>query len=115
MSVPLYMDEHVKSAVARALRARGVDVVTIQEDGLLGSADTVVLDRALALGRSIFTQDLDFLAEAHRRQLIGEPFAGVIYSRQLRISIGKCIADLELISKAMNLQDMLNHVEFIPY
>ena len=31
--VPLYMDVHVPGAVTRALRLRGVDVLTAQEDG----------------------------------------------------------------------------------
>ena len=36
------------------------------------AADPVLLDRALALGYVVFTQDVDFLAEAARRQRAGE-------------------------------------------
>ena len=33
LMVALYMDVHVKEAITRGLRRRGVDVLTAQEDG----------------------------------------------------------------------------------
>lgn len=41
-------------------------------------------------------------------------FAGVIYSHQLAITIGKAIGDLELLAKAGNPEDFANRVEFLP-
>ena len=66
MSVALYFDVHVRQAVTDGLRLREVDVLTAQEDGMATIDDPVLLDRAMALGRIIFTQDEDFLREAHR-------------------------------------------------
>ena len=68
----------------------------------VGMADTILLDRALELGRVMFSQDRDFLIEAQRRRAEGIDFAGVIFARQSRISIGDCIRDLEIIAKAGN-------------
>lgn len=34
MPVRLYMDVHIRGAVTRQLRLRGVDVLTAQEDGM---------------------------------------------------------------------------------
>src|SRR5215510_2746618 len=85
MSVALYFDVHVRRAVTEGLRLREVDVLTAQEDGAATMDDSVLLDRAMALGRVVFTQDEDFLREAHRRQETGEAFAGVIYAHQLNI------------------------------
>lgn len=59
MSVGFYMDEHVPSAITSALRHRGVDVLTVQEDGRDGAPDPQVLDRAGQLGRIVFTRDED--------------------------------------------------------
>ena len=67
MSVALYSDVHVRAAVTEGLRLRGVDVLTAQEDGAATMDDPDLLDRAGELGRVIFTQDQDFLREAHRR------------------------------------------------
>jgi predicted nuclease of predicted toxin-antitoxin system len=68
VSVGLYLDEHVHRAIATSLRLRGVDVLTAQEDGRRQVPDPVLLDRATELGRIMFSQDEDFLAEANRRQ-----------------------------------------------
>jgi predicted nuclease of predicted toxin-antitoxin system len=114
MSVPLYMDVHVPTAVTRGLRLRGVDVLTAQEDGSRQLSDPKLLDRAMGLGRVVFTQDEDFLREAARRQQAGEAFAGVVYAHQQRVSIGQRINDLELIAKVYELVDMMNQVIYLP-
>src|SRR5205823_3775139 len=99
MPVALYMDHHVQRAVTLGLRLRNVDVLTAMEDGAASMEDPALLDRALQLGRALFTRDDDLLVEASRRQSYGIPFAAVIYAHLLQVSIGQCIADLEIISK----------------
>ena len=47
---------------------RGIDVITAYEDGASDMDDSALLDRAGELGRALFTQDDDLLAEAARRQ-----------------------------------------------
>ena len=69
-------------AVTVGLRQRRVDVLTAFEDGASEVDDAVLLDWATALGRTLFTQDDDLLAEAARRQAEGRAFAGVIYAHQ---------------------------------
>ena len=71
MSVRLYMDVHVRRAVADGLRLRGVDVLTAQQDGANQLEDAALLDRATSLGRLLFTQDEDLLREAKRRLKAG--------------------------------------------
>jgi hypothetical protein len=114
MGLAFYMDEHIDSAITRGLRARSIDVLTAQEDGHDATPDPVVLDRATQLGRVVFTNDSDFLAEAHHRQANGIQFAGVVYAHQLGPSIGECIRDLELLATAYEPPDMENRVEYLP-
>jgi hypothetical protein len=114
LSLGFYMDEHVPSAVTNGLRRRGVDVLTVQEDGRRRRPDPELLDRAAELSRVAVTMDDDFLAEATRRQRAGASFAGVVYTRQSAISIGRCIQDLELIAKASDLADYASRVEYLP-
>lgn len=52
MSVALYMDVHVPWAVTVALRERGVDVITAQEDNCAELDDEDLLRRASRLGVS---------------------------------------------------------------
>jgi predicted nuclease of predicted toxin-antitoxin system len=79
------MDVHVPAAV----RLRGVDVVTAQEDGRELAADPYLLDRATELGRVVVTMDEDFLAAATRRQRAGIRFGGVIYAHQHEVTLGR--------------------------
>nr|MBA2446865.1 DUF5615 family PIN-like protein [Chloroflexota bacterium] len=115
MPVSLYMDHHVPRAITAGLRPRRVDVLTAAEDGAAELDDPDLLDRATALGRVLFSQDEDLLVEATRRQAEGIPFSGVIYAHQLRISIGVCVRDLELVAAASELADLRNQVIFLPF
>ncbi len=98
MTILLYMDHHVNVAVTRGLHNRGVDVLTCAEDGTDQSEDDQILERATQLGRTVFTQDDDFLVLADEWLRNGREFAGVIYAHQLGITIGQAIRDLELIA-----------------
>jgi predicted nuclease of predicted toxin-antitoxin system len=108
------MDHHVDMAITRGLRLRGVMVLTAEEDGTKQLADPLLLDRAMALGYVLFTQDVDLLAEAARRQAAGEAFSGVVFARQRVVSIGQCVQDLELMAKVYDPVDMMNRVEYLP-
>ncbi len=114
MSVAFYMDENVHRAITAGLRLRGVEVLTVQEDGRRGISDPLVLERANELGRPLFSQDDDLLAEARNRQAEGRPFSGVVYAHQLHVTIGDCVRDLELMARASDPEDLENRVEFLP-
>ena len=68
------MDVHVPAAITRGLLLRGVDVLTAQIEGTTELEDPDWLDRATELGRVLFSQDEDLLAEATRRQRRKESF-----------------------------------------
>jgi hypothetical protein len=91
-----------------------VDVITAYEDGASEVEDSALLDRAGHLGRVLFTRDDDLLAEATQRQRAGIFFHGVIYAHQLRVSIGRCVQDLEIIAKAGEPEDLMNAIMFLP-
>ena len=114
MSVGLYMDVHVRRAVTDALRLRGVDVLTAQEDGARELDDSALLDRATTLGRVLFSQDDDLLREAVKRQRGDEPFGGVIYAHQLNVTIGECVDDLELIAQATEPNEWEGRLIYLP-
>jgi uncharacterized protein with PIN domain len=108
------MDHHVPRVIANGLRLRGVDVLTAFEDGASEIEDPALLDRASESGRVLFTHDDDLLAEATRRQRTGEYFHGVVFARQLRVSDGDCVRDLELVAKAGEPEDIIGQTLFVP-
>lgn len=114
MTGALYMDVQVHAAITAGLRRHGADVLTAQQGGSDALPDPALLDRAPALGRVLFTNDRDFLAECARRQSANEPFGGVAYAHPRKVPIGKCIDDLELIARASDPVEMANRVERLP-
>lgn len=114
MSLRLYMDEQVPDPITEGLRARGVDVLTVQEDGMAHRPDPELLDRAAVLGRVMVTQDKHFLIEAVSRQRLGKRFSGVIYGQQLRVTIGSCVHDLELLAKASEPDELADRIVHLP-
>ena len=114
MSVRLYMDHHIRSMVTGALRRRGVDVLTAEEDGSRRLADPDLLTRATQLDRVLFTQDADFLVEGAARLGRGEVFAGIIYVKQRRLSDRKIIDELEVIAMGSDPPEWVNRVMFLP-
>jgi predicted nuclease of predicted toxin-antitoxin system len=109
-----YLDHHVHGAITAGLRRRGIDCITLHDDGTQGLDDEAVLRRGTYLARILVTQDEDFLAIAHRWLMSGEEFSGVIYSEQMGITVGQAVSDLELIAHAMAPDEMKNLVLRIP-
>jgi uncharacterized protein with PIN domain len=105
---------HVPRAVAGGLRLLGVDVLRAQDDDAARLSDPELLDRAAARGRVLFTFDQDLLREAAQRQQAGESFAGVVYAHPLKVSVGQCVEDLELLAKLSEPEDLANQVEYLP-
>jgi predicted nuclease of predicted toxin-antitoxin system len=108
------MDVHVPAAITGALRHRGIDVLTSQEDGTREVADDVLLERAGQLNRVLVSQDQDLLRIAHQWQSDGRTFPGVIYARQQGTSIGRCVDDLELIAECCEAEELVSGVVFLP-
>lgn len=114
MSVKFYMDEHVPFAITVGLRIREDDVLTAQEDHMEHQPDPALMDRALQLGRVVFTSDSDFLREGHRRQRESVSFSGVVFAHMASLSIGSIVTDLHLIAQCAEPEELANQVLYLP-
>lgn len=114
MSLKLYMDHNVHAAITDGLRQRGVDCLNAQDDGMSAASDESILIRARELGRVVFTQDADFLEITASWLATNTLFAGVIYARQMGITIGQAISDLQLFATLLEPEEMQNRLEYIP-
>ncbi len=115
MSVPLYMDVHVKSAITNGLRQRGIAVLTAQEDDQGNTPDAELLHRAHTLERLLFTQDDDFLVIAQEWQTLGRSFTGIAYAHQLGITVGQAVLQLQLVCEVMTVDELRNTILFLPF
>lgn len=106
--ISYYLDEHFPKAVAKGLRARGLDVKTCVEADMLGANDPEQLAFASGERRVMVTQDSDFL-QLHAG---GVEHAGIIFFSRPK-TIGDLIRDLLLVYEILEAEDMQNHVEFL--
>ena len=109
-----YMDHNVQGAIIEGVRARGIDCLTCEEDGTKQADDAEILQRATDLARVVFSEDTDFLKIASSWISSGREFSGVVFARQLHVTLGGAIRDLELIAGAMQEGEIRNTIIFIP-
>jgi len=88
---------------------RGIDATTTPEAGLLSATDEEQVLYASAQGRTLFTQDRDFL----RLHAAGMPHSGIAYCGKDTKSIGEMIQALVLIWEVLEPNEMRNRVEFL--
>ena len=113
----LLADEDFNNAYVRALRRRcpGVNVTRVQDVGLSGQPDEMVLAWAAAEGRVLLTHDAATLVgHALARLTAGQPLAGVLVVPQ-SAPAGAVVDDLELIVTASESEDWAERVVFLPY
>ncbi|MCA0455578.1 MAG: DUF5615 family PIN-like protein [Chloroflexi bacterium] len=108
-SIRLYVDENLSPEIARQLKLRGVDAVSVRDLDLLGETDDNHFVRASKMGRVLVTSDEDFLIMTSTQS----EHAGIIYGKQQAHSIGDWVKGLELICFVYNADDMKNRVEFL--
>lgn len=104
-----HLDEHIDHAVARALAARGIDVTTTTDAGLLGAEDDTHLAFARSTGRVIVTNDADFLHVASR----DSSHHGVAFCAPGSRSIGEIARHLCLMHDCLEADDMIGKVEYL--
>jgi predicted nuclease of predicted toxin-antitoxin system len=114
MALAFYLDEHVPRSIAIALRIRGIDVLTTQEDGQAETEDPILFERAAELKRVMVSFDADMLREATQRQQRAISFTGLVFARPTRISVGECVRDLELLAKVGESEDLTSQILYLP-
>jgi predicted nuclease of predicted toxin-antitoxin system len=107
-----YFDENIQTALADALKTRGIDVVTTQEAGNVGVVDIRQLAYATEKGRTILSYNKrDFALIHYQWMRIGRPHAGIILSDQL--PIGVILRRLMRLYYSVNIEDMKNRLEYL--
>ena len=110
------MDVHVPDAITVGLRLRRVDVLTAHEDGARRLSDALLLAHpVMAFGsRPVQSRRRTCSAKRPSSAAHGVSFTGVIYAHQLKVTIGQCVRDLELVAHAGAPEDFANRVEYLP-
>jgi predicted nuclease of predicted toxin-antitoxin system len=107
-----HLDEHVPHAIAAGLRAKGVDVTTTTDAGLIGEPDEDHIAFARRESRVVFTNDDDFLVHAARNK----DHAGIAFCAQQKHGdayIGRVIHYLYLMHEVLEAEEIQNTVEYL--
>jgi len=115
MTIRLYCDEDsLRHALVRALRKRGVDVLTVLEAGTTEDQDDRQLAFAASHGRAIYSYNVGDFCRLHAQWLAEARFhVGIILAQQQQSSIGEQIRRLARLVNTLSEDEMRNRLEFL--
>ena len=116
-AIRLYVDEDsVSRAFVQGLRARAVDVTTVQDAGTVGWLDEDQLRWATSQQRVLYSFNVRDFYRLHSANLArGESHAGIILAIQQRHSIGDQIRGFLHLHASLTAEDMIDRVEFLTH
>ena len=107
--IKLYLDENMDVEIAKQLRRRGINVVTVRDLGTLGDSDENHLNRANEMGYVLCTQDRDYL----RLDAEGLPHAGIVFGEHSQSTIGGWVRGLQELHITTTSEEMIGQVRFL--
>lgn len=115
MTVRLYFDEDsMRHSLVRALRVRGVDVVTPLEAGTVGYEDAHQLQWAAAAGRVLYSSNCSDFGRLHRDfHENAWHHAGIVLVRQGRLSVGEQMRRILRLIASRSAEQMVDQLEFL--
>ena len=112
----LATDEDFNNRILRGLLRRNpdLDIVRVQDAGLIGSADAEVLEWAAAEGRVLLTHDVTTMAlHVYDRVARGLLMPGVFEVSQ-RVPIRRTIEDILLLAECSLEDEWEGQIRFLP-
>ena len=109
-------DENFHHAIIRGLQRRSadIDMVRVQDVGLMGADDPTILAWAANENRILLTHDVETITKfAYERVSAGEHMPGV-FEISRTIPLGEVIDDLLLLVEASLPNEWVNQVRYLP-
>jgi len=101
-------------ALVRGLRARGVDVTTALEEGMIERADEDHLEFAANANRTLYSFNVGDFYHLHGKFVAEDrDHAGLILCRQQQFTVGEQLRRLLRLIAKVAAEEMKNRVEFL--
>jgi hypothetical protein len=115
MSIRLYFDEDtLRHSLVKALRSRGVDVITALDANMIERPDAEHLAYASGQGRVLCSSNTGDFYRLHSELLaLGKSHAGIILIPQQRYSVGDQMRRILKLIALRSAADMQDHIEFL--
>ncbi len=114
-AIRLYFDEDsMAHGLLQALRRRGIDASTVEEEGRRGLSDLAQLEWAALHHRVLYTKNAADFQRLHTAILTsGRHHAGIIVLTKQGFSIGEQLRALLRLSAARSAEEMADSLEFL--
>lgn len=112
----LLADENFNNDIVRGLRLRdpAIDLIRVQDVGLLRASDPAVLAWAAENGRIVLTHDRATMPDdAYSRLVAGQPLPGVFVIND-RLPVREAIDELQLVCECSDMADWDGRVVHLP-
>jgi len=115
VTLRLYLDEDaMRHSLVRALRARGIDVLTALEAGMIERDDRAHLEYATKQGRALCTFNVGDFYQLHSEYVaLGRRHTGIILMQQQSYSVGEVLRRLLRLIASKSADERPSWVEFL--
>src|SRR5262245_21354955 len=115
MTIRLYFDQDsMRHALIHALRARGIDVQTALDAGMIERTDEEHLTFATTQGRVLCRFNVGGFYQLHTNNIAQhKAHAGIVLARQQQYSVGEYLRRLLNLVAHLTAEEMQNRVEFL--
>jgi hypothetical protein len=115
MNIRLYLDEDtMDSHLVLALRARGVDVITASDAGMIERLDDEHLEYASLQGRALYSFNAGDYQLLHTRYIEqNKHHCGIILAQQQRYSVGEQMRRLLRLIGSISAEEMIDNIVFL--
>jgi hypothetical protein len=115
MWLRLYVDEDAMArALVTGLRARGVDVTTVLDEGMTGQDDVAQLEYAAERGRVLYTFNVGHFCRLHAEVLAqSRSHAGIIVVYRQRYAVGEQLRRLLALVNLRSAEEMRGCLHFL--
>ena len=110
-----YLDEDAMAhALVQSLRARSLDVLTVNEADMAGKPDDVQLDFAARHGRVLYTFNVGDFCRLHAEYLdSGRSHAGIVVVARQRYTIGRQVRGILALTAGTSAEEMRGALVFL--
>lgn len=100
-------------ALLRGLRARGLDVTTVLDEGTVGDSDRAQLEYAWQTKRVLYSFNVSDFCRHKEYLREGKPHAGIVVVYRQRYSVGEQLRLLLRLADMTSAKDMINTLLFL--
>ncbi|SRR5581483_10507515 len=109
-------DENFNNDIVRGVRRRNeaIDIVRVQDEGLSGAVDPIVLEWAAQNGRLVLTHDVSTMTRyTYDRVRANQPMPGIVEASR-DVPIGKAIEDILILAECSREGEWEGQIIYLP-